>query len=86
MSKRFIPSFVAVPDEYKFLAEFQSQINAKITYKIFEDFNKLNYVIGFWKNKKRVQVLEQDNVYSIPEHGLDVAKEMAESTIKEYIT
>jgi hypothetical protein len=63
--------------------ETGSNTNPKIRYKIFED--ELNYSIGFYKNKNKVSILEQDFVFSIPEQGLEVAKEMAESTIMDYI-
>jgi len=60
-------------------------VKPEITYRIYEDLEKLNYVINFYKNKRQLQVLEQLAVYSLPEQGLGVAKEMAESTIKEYL-
>lgn len=68
-----------------FIGKFQSQVNPEIIYKIEEDFEKLNYIITFWKNGKQVEPLGEYGAHSIPEQGLEVAKEMAESTIKEYI-
>lgn len=67
----------------KLLFESQSSVNPEITYKIYEDSSGLNYVIYFFSKGERIH--HEHTSYSNSEHGLEVAKQMAESTIKEYI-
>jgi hypothetical protein len=64
--------------------EFQSETDPEITFKIKEV--PFNFMITFFKDGKLTKPLGEYATYASLEQGLEAAKRMAESTIKEYLS